>query len=44
MILEKLYLWLFTEEERTPIGFIPIFFMNIVISTVITLFILAAKS
>ena len=28
----KLYHWLFTEEERAPIGFIPIFFMIILIS------------
>ncbi len=36
----KVYQWLFTEEERTPIGFIPAFFMNILLSTTITIFIL----
>ena len=28
----KLYQWLFTEDERAPIGFIPTFFMTILIS------------
>ena len=32
--------WLFTEEERAPIGFIHAFFMNIAFSTLICLFIL----
>ena len=36
----KVYDWLFTEEERTPIGFISAFFMNILLSTTITIFIL----
>ena len=43
MVLEKLnniYKWLFSEEERAPIGFIPAFFMNILLSTSITLFII----
>ena len=35
--------WLFTEEERAPMGFIYLFFMNIAISTAICLFILAYK-
>jgi len=42
-MLEKLYLWLFTEEERASIGFIPIFFMIILLSTMITSFILAIQ-
>ena len=43
MILEKLYLWLFSEEERQPIGFIPLFFMIIVISSIVCLFILSVS-
>jgi len=35
--------WLFTEEERAPMGFIYLFFMNIAISTAICLFILGYK-
>ena len=43
MILEKLYQWLFTEEERSPIGFIPLFFLIIVISTAVSLFVLSVS-
>ena len=43
MMLKKLYLWLFTEEERGPVGFIPMFSMTILLSTTITLFILAIQ-
>ena len=32
---------LFTEEEREPMGFIYLFFMNILLSTTICLFILS---
>ena len=39
----KVYEWLFTEEERAPIGFIPTFFMNIILSISITVFILAIR-
>lgn len=35
----KWYYWLFTEEERAPMGFIPTFFMTILIATGICLFI-----
>ena len=38
--LTKLYHWLFTEEEREPIGFIPTFFLIIVISTAIGVFVI----
>ena len=38
---EQLDHWLFTEEERAPIGFIHAFIMNIVFSTIICLFILS---
>jgi len=40
-MLNELYKWLFTEEERAPIGFIPLFFLIIVISTVVCLFIIS---
>ena len=40
-MLNKLYEWLFTEEERAPIGYIPLFFLIIVISTAICLFIIS---
>ena len=33
--------WLFTEEERAPMGFIYLFFIIIVISTVVCLFIIS---
>jgi len=38
--MKKLYEWLFTEEEREPIGFIPMFFLIILISTVIGVFLI----
>ena len=41
MILEKLYLWLFSEEERTPVSFIIIFFMMILMGFAIALFVVA---
>mgnify|MGYP003146663823 FL=1 len=28
----KIYHWLFTEDERAPMGFIPSFFMTIIIA------------
>ena len=34
------YEWLFTVEERAPLGFVPTFFMIIVISIVTGLFII----
>ena len=37
MILERLYEWLFSEEERQPIGFIPLFLMIIIVSSSICL-------
>ena len=39
--MERLYEWLFSIEERTPIGYIAVFFMIILISTVISLFVVA---
>lgn len=36
----KIYHWLFSEEERAPIGFIPALAMSIVISAGICLFFL----
>ena len=35
----KLYHWFFTREERAPMGFVPTFFMTIVISAVMCWFI-----
>lgn len=37
---EQLDHWLFTEEERAPIGFIHAFIMNIVFSSIICVFIM----
>ena len=42
-MLDRLYDWLFSEEEREPIGFIPLFFMIILISTVVCIFILSVS-
>jgi hypothetical protein len=42
-MLNRLYEWLFSEEERLPIGFIPLFFMIILISTVICIFVLSVS-
>ena len=41
--MNKLYKWLFSEEERQPIGYIPLFFMIILISTVVCIFILSVS-
>jgi len=39
--LNNCYEWLFSEQERRPIGFIIVFFLTIIISFTITLFIVA---
>ena len=42
MILEKLnivYEWLFSPEEREPVGFIAVFFMNILLSFTIAIWV-----
>ena len=39
--LNNCYEWLFSEEERRPIGYIAVFFLTILISVVVTLFIVA---
>ena len=39
--LNNCYEWLFSEEERRPIGYIVVFFLTILISIVVTLFIVA---
>jgi len=39
--LNNCYEWLFSEEERKPIGYIIVFFMIVTISTTVTLFIVA---
>ena len=41
--MNKLYEWLFSEEERKPIGYIPLLFLIIVISTTVCLFILSVS-
>tara|TARA_Y100000310_G_C20385185_1_gene670079 strand:+ start:177 stop:320 length:144 start_codon:yes stop_codon:yes gene_type:complete len=41
---KKLYQWLFTEEERAPMGFIPTFFMTILIAVAICLFVAGMNS
>ena len=41
--LNNCYEWLFSEKEREPIGFIPLFFMIILISTVVCIFILSVS-
>ena len=35
--MNKLYRWLFTKEEREPVGFIATFFMIIIMSVAINL-------
>ena len=42
-MLDRLYEWLFSEKEREPIGYIPLFFMIILISTVVCIFILSVS-
>ena len=37
--INNCYEWLFSEEERRPLAFIVVFFMIILISTVVCLFI-----
>ena len=39
--MDRIYKWLFSEEERTPIGYIAVFGMVILISTIISLFVVA---
>ena len=43
IIMSRLYEWLFSEKEREPIGFIPLFFMIILISTIVCIFILSVS-
>ena len=43
MMLDKFYIWLFSQEEREPIGFIATFFMTIIVSTVVCLFMLSVS-
>ena len=37
--MNTIYEWLFSDEERAPIGFIQVFFMNIVLSFTIALWV-----
>jgi len=41
--LNNCYEWLFSLEERKPIGFIPLFFMIILISAIVCIFILSVS-
>ena len=43
IIMNRLYEWLFSQEERKPIGFIPLFFMIILISATVCIFILSVS-
>ena len=43
VIMNRLYEWLFSEKEREPIGFIPLFFMIILISAIVCIFILSVS-
>ena len=40
-MLNRLFIWLFSEEERKPISFIITFFLIIIISVAVSLFIVA---
>ena len=42
-MIDELYEWLFSEKEREPIGFIPLFFMIILISAIVCIFILSVS-
>ena len=42
-MLDRLYEWLFSEKEREPIGYIPLFFIIILISTIVCIFILSVS-
>ena len=39
--LNNCYEWLFSEEERKPISYIAVFFIVIVLSTMVCLFIIS---
>ena len=39
--LNNCYEWLFSEEERQPIGYICVIFLTVLISAMVTLFIVA---
>jgi len=39
--LNNCYEWLFSDEERRPVNYIIVFFMMIIMSTMISLFIVA---
>ena len=41
--LNNCYEWLFSEDERKPISYIPLFFMIILISTIVCIFILSVS-
>jgi len=39
--LNNCFEWLFSEEERAPIGYIPLFFLIIIISSAVCLFMIS---
>tara|TARA_R100000501_G_C2571999_1_gene78528 strand:- start:146 stop:289 length:144 start_codon:yes stop_codon:yes gene_type:complete len=41
-MLRRWYEWLFSEEEREPISFIETFFLIIIMSAVVSTFVVAA--
>ena len=42
--LNNCYEWLFSQEERAPVGFIPMLCMMIVVSTVVGIFLMPIVS
>ena len=41
-MLRRWYEWLFSEEEREPINFVETFFLILIMSTVVSVFVVAA--
>ena len=39
--LSNCFEWLFSEKEKAPMGFIPLFFIIIIVSTIVCLFIIS---
>ena len=40
-MLRRWYEWLFSEEEREPINFVETFFLIVIMSTVVSTFVIA---
>ena len=43
-MLQKLGIWLFSQEERAPVSYIGVFFMIIIMATVISLFVVGVSN